>query len=128
MTLSRIATNIQKTTGRIRIRPEDLRVRVGVSYITFAKAPGITPALNDISHQLESTPSTGSQLFSQLEGSREVTVLFTHFYDSVINKIAQTYPPKIRKDNLVALAIHIPPEYLEQHGMLYFVVKQLNYF
>ncbi len=67
MTLSRIAADIQKTTPRVRIRPEDVRIRTGISYVNFAKAKGLTPTLNDISTKLEATPTTGGQLFSQLE-------------------------------------------------------------
>lgn len=67
MTLSRIATEIQKTTLRVRIRPEDMRIRTGISYVNFGKAPGLTPALNDISNKLEASGSKGSELFSQLE-------------------------------------------------------------
>lgn len=128
MTLSRIAQDIQKTTLRARIRPEDMRIRTGISYVNFTKEPWLTPALNDISTKLVATETTGSQLFSQLEGSREVTVLFTPFYASVIAEICERFPPKVMKHDFVSLVIHIPAEYLEQKGFLYYVVKQLNYF
>lgn len=45
-----------------------------------------------------------------------------------MKEIMQQFPAKIELTNLVQLTIHIAPEYLEQHGMLYYVVKQLNYF
>jgi hypothetical protein len=57
-----------------------------------------------------------------------VTVLFTPFYGQVIDDICQQFRPKVRKDDLVALVLHIPPEYLDEKGFLYYVVKQLNYF
>lgn len=128
MTLSRIAAEIQKTTLRVRIRPEDMRIRTGISYVNFGKAPGLTPALNDISNKLEASGSKGSELFSQLEWSKEVTVLFTPFYAQVIDDICQQFPPKVLRHDLVALVLHIPPEYLDEKGFLYYVVKQLNYF
>jgi hypothetical protein len=114
MTLSRIAHDIQKETPRVRIRPEDMRIRTGISYVNFAKAKGLTPTLNNISTKLEASPTTGSQLFSQLEGSREVTVLYTSFFADVMDDICEQYVPKIIKQELVALVIHIPAEYLEE--------------
>lgn len=74
------------------------------------------------------TENIGSQLFSQLEGSREVTVLFTPFYAEIMAEICERFSPKIMKQDLVSLVIHIPAEYLEEKGFLYYVVKQLNYF
>lgn len=38
MTLSRIAQDIQKTKI-VRLRPDDMRIRTGISYVTFAKVP-----------------------------------------------------------------------------------------
>ncbi len=38
MTLSRIAHTIQKTKTP-RIRPEDMRIRSGITYVTFSKTP-----------------------------------------------------------------------------------------
>lgn len=128
MTISRIAQDIQKEKLRVRIRPEDVRIRMGISYVNFTKSKGLTPTLNDISTKLEATPTTGSQLFSQLEGSREITVLYTSFFAEVMEDICRQFPPQVIKHDLVALAIHIPPEMLEEKGVLYYVVKQLNYF
>lgn len=67
MTLSRIAQEIQKTTPRIRIRPEDLRVRTGISYVTFTKAAGLAALLNRFEEDVHDKVLSGSQLFSQLE-------------------------------------------------------------
>ncbi len=128
MTLSRIAHEIQVTTPRFRIRPEDMRVRTGISYMTFTKAPGLARLLNHFSEDMTDQMAAGSQLFSQLEGSREVTVLFTNLFVPMMTEITQQFVPKITLQGLVQITVHIPPEYLEQHGMLYYVVKQLNYF
>lgn len=48
MTLSRIAQNIQKTTIHIRIRPEDIRIRTDITYITFSKVSGLIMKLKEI--------------------------------------------------------------------------------
>lgn len=127
MTLSRIAETLQERKP-IRLRPEDMRIRTGISYVTFPKSRDLTPTLNDISTKLDTNPKAGSQLFSQLEGSREVTVLYTAFYDPVMATIFDRFPPKIVMNNLIAIVVHIPPEYLEEKGILYHTVKQLNYF
>lgn len=42
--------------------------------------------------------------------------------------IMTTFPPKIHMNDLVAMIVHMPPENIEEKGILYFVVKQLNYF
>lgn len=128
MTLSRIASDLQKSLPRPRIRPEDIRVRSGISYVTFPKVKGLTSMLNDIATKLKATEKTGSQLFSQLEGSREITVLYTSFFTAVMSEISEEYPPKVHISWLVALVIQLPPETLEEKGILYYVVKQLNYF
>ncbi len=45
-----------------------------------------------------------------------------------MGRICDQFPPKIIIHDLTSVAVHIPPEYLEQKGILYHVVKQLNYF
>ncbi len=127
MTLSRIAQTIQEPKP-VRLRPEDMRIRSGITYVTFPKAKNLTPTLNDIATQLASKTSVPNQLFSQLEGSREVTVLYTSFFSEVMENICEQFPPKIIVRDLMAIVVHIPPEYLEQKGILYYAVKQLNYF
>jgi|GEM_PF-1244900 len=127
MTLSRIAETLQKTK-HIRLRPEDMRIRGGITYVTFQKTPGLSLALHDISTKLSSSTGSGSQLFSELEGSREITVLYTNFFSKPMASIQEQFPPKKILQDLSAIIIHIPPEYLEEKGILYYIVKQLNYF
>jgi hypothetical protein len=127
MTLSRIAETIQKSK-HIRLRPEDMRVRWGITYVTFHKTPGLSLALHEISRKLESAVASGSQLFSELEGSREITVIYTSFFAEAMSTIQEQFSPKKILHDLSAIIIHIPPEYLEEKGILYYIVKQLNYF
>ena len=129
MTLSRIAQGIQKTTTRVRVRPEDIRIRMGISYINFTKARGLTTTLNNISNQTSDIQEkTAGQLFTQLEWGREITVLYTKFFADVMEGICAQFPPQIILHDLTALVIYIPAEYLEKKGFVYYIVKQLNYF
>ncbi len=45
-----------------------------------------------------------------------------------MNAICSQFPPKIIISDLILVVVHIPPEYLEEKGILYYTVKQLNYF
>jgi len=127
MTLSRIVETLQRSK-HIRLRPEDMRIRSGITYVTFPKTPWLSLALHEISSKLVSSTGSGSQLFSELEGSREITVLYTNFFAEPMADIQAQFPPKKVLHDLSAIIIHIPPEYLEEKGILYYIVKQLNYF
>ncbi len=127
MTLSRIVSTIQRSK-KIRLRPDDMRVRTGITYVTFQKVPWLSTMLNDTSKQFNYLDSSGNNLYSELEWSREITVLYTTYFATSMSHVIQMFPPKKIIEDLVSIIFHIPPDFIEEKWVLYHIVKQLNYF
>lgn len=126
MTLSRIAKEIQGS-NYVRIRPEEMRIRTGISYRSFKKGDGLAKRLYQVYNEAHSSTSP-DHFFTLVEGTEEFSVVFSRDFTPAVAEIETEYQPLLDYSDLAILIIRISPRYLQQKGIIYFITKQLSFF